>query len=122
MATTKKRQVKKAKVYIVQDTAEELESLIGDYLHDWGPGRKVPHRDIQDLLHSVGCPTEVLNTIISRLRNLAEDINALKNGDVVRMYIDGVSEELKSLEEYLARKFEVVGTRRNRKYVWEVWG
>lgn len=111
-------QVKKTTITV--DQAEDLEQVLGEYLSG-----EVVWNEPHDMLKELACPKDVIRAIESRTDSIASDLSALREGDVQRMFIDGASEDLKSLDNYLSKVFVVTGMRsRKRAYVWEVevWG
>lgn len=109
-------QVKKTTITV--DQAEELEQVLGEYVTPRG-GRA----DVKGLLKKIGVPKPVISNIIGRLESVASDISSMQDGELERMFIDGLSEDLASLDTYLSKVFVVTGTRsRKRVYTWQVWG
>jgi hypothetical protein len=107
------------KITITVDQAEDLERDMGDYVNPSG-GRS----DVKFELKKLGVPKDIAGIIIGRLDSIGSDLSSLQDGELERMMIDGVSEDLKHLDEYLSKVFVVTGTRSRSKrgYVWEVWG
>lgn len=105
------------KIVITVEQAEELEQDMGDYVSPHG-GRA----DVKALLKKIGVPKPVASNIIARLESVASDISTMQDGEVERMYIDGISEDLKRLDVYLGKVFNVTGMRGKKSYIWEVWG
>lgn len=111
MATKKKPK----KIVIDTAQAEEIEGLLGEYLSGIDC-------NAQSTLRDLGCTKDVVKAIVGRIESIGSDLSNLREGDIERTYIDGVSEDLKHLDDYLGKTFDVTGTRGKKPYIWEVWG
>jgi|SRR5579871_3054317 len=112
---------KTKKTTITQDQAEELESLIGDFLAPDPHGFGNPKRDIQDLLRSVGAPKDVVGHIFLQCQTIIEDVKCLED-EITRGNAETVADGCKHLDEYLEKVFVVTPSRgRGRVYKWAVW-
>lgn len=117
------------RIDITQDQAEELESIISEYLDEPGPISAFEDEfssmrgdDVKDMLKQLKVPKVVVKTIVARLENIGGDISNLQhNGDINRDVIDDLSQELKAFDEFLGKLFNVKRARTKKPYIWQVW-
>lgn len=107
------------------EQADELESLMGEYLSDSCFNQDAVRRDIKDILRVAGTPKDVTVAVFARLDSIGEDIGYLAD-EVTRGNIDSVSDGLERLDEYMGKRFLVKRPVRKGKlltapYKWMVW-
>lgn len=104
------------KIDITEEQAEKIEFAISDVLN--GDAKS---NEVVALLKKAKVPKDTVKAFFGRIDGIFSDIQALKGGNIERMFVDDVAEELRRLEQLLDKTFKVARTRTKKAYIWSVW-